>query len=322
MAQALLDAEVISARRLTTFADAAAESDQDLDDVILSMAWDTLSLADRQHALQLATVRPPMHLNGAIGPFAWRHASQDREGLTREAVERLHAAGFLLSVGTTARSMPRLVRTFVLERAALLDPDALALPHRSLSQVVPEPTLEARIERRVHAIRGGDLHLALELGEFYVNDLRELATSLSRAGHHDQAVGIYAHIVERDAQDAYAWAYLAFNLERSSRAAASGEVLTAYTRASDLDPNNPLFLGRLLGFRASRGEDIKAEFGQRLVFFSRNFKRSDAVSYFVEAVVVALERSGRTAARDELVRAWESELRRYPRLHRRVIHSS
>jgi tetratricopeptide (TPR) repeat protein len=173
-----------------------------------------------------------------------------------------------------------------------------------------------QIER--HAARSGDVAKAKQTARFFGVELRSMATRLSRAERRYQdAADLFRHVVENfDADDAYAWEYLGYNLARAdAEANASGrnekEILEAYREAHRLTPRNPLYIGRLLGYRAEHGHPIESEFIRYMALFVRDFAPEwEPVSWFAKPVFAGLKRARRLDESARLAERWRGELER------------
>jgi len=231
---------------------------------LLLVAYDHLPPATRAAAYRLAVLRGEQALNGAIGPFAVQ-AKPAAVAVTRAQVDSLLSCGFLRRTTTAGRiRMPRIVRDVVLARADAEDPDSVAEDHKHAYEGLEpfdDPTrIACTIERHHHAVHGLLVEQAIATATFYATDLRELAIRLSRKEQWLLAAKVYRQIVKHDPDDAYAWEYLGYNLVRNESKKDTDEILLAYERAYKLEPTNPLYHGRLLGFRGRIGQDIGTEF--------------------------------------------------------------
>ena len=81
--------------------------------------------------------------------------------------------------------------------------------------------------------------------------------SLSVAGHHDAAVGVYKACLERFPHDSYALHYLAFNLERAGLERSAAEA--GFRSAVALEPENPWWNARMVSFLIHQGRMVDAE---------------------------------------------------------------
>lgn len=258
---------------------------------LLSTAWDRLKPAAREDALRLCTYRPPMHANGALGPFAWAPAAP-LPGVTvsRVGVEQLRTAGILRRTPRgDGLTMPRAIRSFVYQLATFHDPDALAQTHGTIAAALTDDGAEAMTERHHQAIAAGDEAAAIKTAQFYGSDLRGLAVQKSRAGHEsmkpggnradalaafEQATKIFEQILTYDPNDAYAWEYSGYNrwlpyrdAPRTAPQSVVDSVRDAYKKACQFDGINPLFRGRLIAFEAALGVPYVTE----LKRYSRTF---------------------------------------------------
>lgn len=152
---------------------------------------------------------------------------------------------------------------------------------------------------------------AFETATFYATDLRELAIRLSKRNDWKSASGVYRKIVDKlDPDDAYAWEYLAYNLVRLDPVQHADDILSAYAKAHDLDPTNPLYHGRLLGFRGRLGQEIRSEFQNAIALY--NWR---GVDRFASEVLKSLKRGGSADFAKELVTANRSLLK-HPEVRR------
>src|SRR5690606_22443214 len=122
------------------------------------------------------------------------------------------------------------------------------------------------------------------------------------------AARIYEVIVKQfDAEDAFAWEYLGYNLARGHEDAITPElstrILNAYQRAVQLKPHNPLYAGRLLGFEAQIGKDVSSAF-DRLA--ARWANMPDELGYAVAPVFHGLTRAGRLDELENLASSWRT----------------
>ena len=131
--------------------------------------------------------------------------------------------------------------------------DALAQHHRSLDGVSAPPADASKIthwlERAHHLGHMGwrgeteweSLHLAGP------EQILDRAWSLSAEYRSfEPAADLYRRVLKAAPKDAYAWHYLAYNLERTS--APREEVEAAYRMAVEIDPPNPWWNSRLITF--------------------------------------------------------------------------
>lgn len=150
----------------------------------------------------------------------------------------------------------------------------------------------------------------METSDLYATDLRELGIRLSAKDRWLDAARTYRAIVKLDETDAYAWEYLGYNLARADSDKHAGEILSAYTNAHACAEGNPLFHGRLLGFRGRQGMEIDAEFTQGLLTY--RWRGQDRFAY---EVLGALLRCKRVAHARKLFAA-HPFLRGFPEVRR------
>lgn len=285
-----------------------------LDRHLILVAYDHLPRASREAAYRLAVLRGEQALNGAIGPFAVQ-ARPAAAAVARAQVEALLACGFLRRTAADGRvRMPRIVREVVLARADAEDPDAVVKDHElafaHLQRSGGPSLVDGLIELHHHAVRGLLIQQAIATAKFYATDLRELAIRLSRKEQWLAAADVYRKVVERDPEDAYAWEYLGYNLARAQPRRHAAAIEAAYARAHEIEPANPLYHGRLLGFRARVGHSITAEFRHWIDIYTYN-----GVDRFASEVLKGLRRGDRDPTAKRLLAAhpW---LLKYPEVKR------
>jgi hypothetical protein len=304
---ALVNARRAHPREAARMLEAASASQ--LDDVIFEMAYDALDTDAVETAKRLALLRGPQPWNGVAGPFALRDdflspLELPRGELPRAAVEELVETRWL-DVHTDAQgrqrfSMANTIRRFLLERAAITHGEQRRAEHHWLASREPADVNES-VEVHHHAVESMDRSLAERTAWYYGADLRRIAFDLS-ANQKDyrQAAEVYRLIVQRfDAEDAYAWEYLAYNLALSYKGqeipdAARDEIRSAYARASKLDSDNPLYKGRELGFRARTGERVHTIHTEFRRFLHRFRQMGNvAVSYYSKPVLEVMSHQER-----------------------------
>lgn len=298
-----------------------AAVDEDLDAHLLMLACGALPPSARDTAKLLSVVRPPQAANGMMGDFRWGEGAPSAEAVPRRAVERLQECGFLQpgsGDSTPERKllrMPRVIRTWLQGLARMSLRGEVERTHRRLAeQPIDDQPAASVVEAHFHAVQLGDVELAMRTSRFYRSDLRVLATRLSRHERRwSDAARLFQFIVDGDPRDAYAQEYLAYNLAR--RGADRERVLAAYKAAHDIDPGNPLYHGRLLGFLAERLEgDISGEFDRGMELYKKSVergRRKDAVTYFAEPVLNGLRRGQQHSLEKDLLERWGNTLARY-----------
>lgn len=317
----------LAAAELERHLDANPEDARDR--MLISLVYDLLPTRLRDAAKRLSTFRASQALNGSVGPFPLVTASGPTatpHAVDRETIGPLIDVGLLVREATKVR-MPRFVRRFLAEHAEVANPAAVEADHRwictALSQQPSDKPTE--IEVHHHAVIAGDAELSLKTASYYSTDLRFLGARLSRQGRFKEAAAIFEHIVEQDPADAYAWEYLGYNLTRAPRGQIGPEreerVRRAFQLAVDLDRENPLYRGRLLGFQAEVGRDIEVEFSTCITKFSDPAYDSSAVSYFAEAALKGLRRAGNYTALKVILDKWRYRLRRHG-VHESLLNPS
>jgi len=307
---------------------------------LLSTMWDVIGRDARVAALRLSALRPPQRLNGVFGPIALRPQEgrvEDLSTVTRAAVDRLLDMGVLhRDVTGEAVYFPRPVRAFLRVFATEYSPSELQGDHRTIAGALLGDSADAVVERHYHAVQGHDLEGARESARYYGADLRTLAREISLEGDHEGAAKIYEEIVTTyDPKDAYAWEYLGYNLWQPYRrapgampAALRARIEDALTRACTVDAfnrRNPLFLGRLLGFRGMWGDDIGAAFAEQVGHFSRTLRhatRDDQtdLSWFAKQVRTAFGSNRAQARYRALCAPWEGQARVHQILTTPLLH--
>lgn len=305
----------------------------DRPELVLAAAWDALRPSTREAAVRLAVLRPAHALNGVLGPFPIgpdirATASDDGPApIRRDQLDELLAAGFVQRTAESARRarVPRAVREFLRAHETTTPADVRRANHRDVALALradAERDAPSSMEQHHHAVMALDESLAVQTARFYGADLRTLGTEASLAGRYDDAARIFRSVVERfDPRDAYAWEYLGYNLWWPHRRApqqmpeaVAAEALTALERACTLDERNgrnPLYLGRLLAFRGSRGGDIRPEFDRWMEHFTRRFYSGpERLSWFIEPIEKAFGRANRSAEFTTLCEPWAEHLQR------------
>ena len=284
--------------------DRIVASVRDFDEQVLALTLNALPRPTRETALTLSTVRAPCHANGGFGPLAWSDDPTPR-GIPRDAVCLLEACGFLCAEvpwDTATLRMPRRVRDH-LAPYARLRPSEGSNVHRAASEGDFERSpLSAQLEMHFHAVAARDVERALATARYHGAALKTLATALSKAEQWADAARVYEHLLAQfDRDDAFVWEYRVFNLARWDGAEGdSGRndatIREGYEKADRLTKQlNPLYRGRLLGYRAERGDDIRAEFEAAFSGFLTQFGGDEdkAIAQFVEAVFDGLRRGRR-----------------------------
>src|SRR5690606_11412172 len=134
----------------------------------------------------------------------------------------------------------------------------------------------------------------------------------SRERKYAEASEVYERIIGVDPQDAYAHEYLGYNLVRAGDdVSRCRRALEAYKRAVELETNNPLYRGRLLGLRAMLGEHVEDEISEGINEF---IDSPIAVGWFVKPVLEGLKRGSRWEGCAELIRRWRALLEQSPKM--------
>jgi hypothetical protein len=270
---ALLTKGVLTPGQWEDEVDAAQARDDNANLALLAKADSLLSAEARDAALHLALPRGEQPWNGVAGPFTLADELLNtgdalaKPTLSRQGAIELADLGLLHSCGGRIR-MPRVAREFYAARAAHTgDVDHDRVQAWLARTVVPAGDAgDIDLERHHHAILSGDATLALEPGFPYRQDLRILGTNIGRQGglaNWRAAFKVFEFILQHDPEDAYAWEYSGYNLALANPDSRSPElrarVQRAYEQAVRYDGDNPLFLGRLLGWRGQWGGDVVDE---------------------------------------------------------------
>jgi hypothetical protein len=274
---------------------------EDFDEHLVDLANEALPPSARDAGKLLSAVRPPQHLNGALGPFAFAAGRPTATSIPRADVEALRTGGFLQpGADPSTLRMPRLVRDLLRRFAQLAMAGETGRLHERLAALpIESERMAEKVEIHHHAVVARDVERAKATALFYGTELRDLGTQISREAHQERdrakfvrAAEVFQYVLDTfDRTDAYAWEYLGYNLARSREAAQQHRVLQAYENAHRLWPDNPLYHGRLLGFRGQLGQDIVADFATWLDRYVNKFGGAgDAVSFFAEAALDGLRR--------------------------------
>jgi hypothetical protein len=305
--------------------EAVGHDHAELERRLISVAYNALPERAANAAERLCILRHALASDERLGPYiilddkesvVVAKVMEESTWLTRDSLDTLVAAGVLqpwsVGDGRNALRMPRSVRGFLAQHLDATRPAWMGSEHRRLADPVMERAgLDSRLEVHHHATRvypanQADIDRAFATARYYAVDLRDMAFRLSADEERfDVAAQVYRRIVDIDKTDAYAWEYLGYNLARAYTQKPPPEhvraqVFEAYENAIAYDPSgdNPLYHGRLLGFRARLGDDVAVDFEQKM----RRYKRSPAaMSFFVEAVLKGVASS---AKRRALIEPW------------------
>lgn len=288
---------------------------------IASMAYEALPPSQRRAARAMSVLRQPAVVNGALGPLAWSAWSE--HGLTQEVIAALSSRSLARShntAGHTEVRLPRSLRTILENHLQMLQPETARELHGAVARGLRGSTPREQAERHHHAVQADDTELALRDSP-YASDMRPLALRLSMTRDFSRAAEIYRAIVTRfDDEDAYAWEYLAWNLAQQHGSAATRgdlatEILAAYSKAHEIEDDNPLYHGRWLAFRVRCGEHVLDEFLKGLEgYLTAGRAFHDAPSWYAEPVLKALK----TRLQQDDLRSIQQkvgwQLKRFPRL--------
>jgi hypothetical protein len=309
----IIQANILSVREAGRLAEAVGPAEFAIE--LLDVAYEALPASTRRAGRMLSTLRSPQHVNGALGPFPL--APNAEHGLLRADVDRLREAGLIQEFTPTTARVARGARQALAARAETGMREEWRALHRWIASASHGATVTDELECHHHAVAGGDVQRALATSRFYVADLRDLATRLSREeSRFPDAAELYRLIVDSDDTDAYAWEYLGYNIarhhgRREPTEPERREVLNAYQKACDLDRHNPLYQGRLLGYRARLGQDVEREINRSMERFARDFPGTSAVSFFAKPVLEGMGAGNWGTKRFDVFRRWLPLLRRF-----------
>ncbi len=284
---------------------------------VLRLTYDALPGRVRRTARSLCVRRAPATLNGTFGALPW----SGPVGIDRADVDVLRACGFLLSdeeAHPMDVRMPRRVREMISLQAGVDAASVRSMHARWASAPNFENrTSEEQMEMHHHAVQARDVNRAKATARFYGTDLLDLATNLSREdGEYELAAGLFKHVRDAfDSSDPYVWEYWAYNLARwdfeCDPFRHQEEIQHGYEKACALSPQNPLYRGRLLGYRARLGLDVRTEFDRYMnAYLTRFADETDAISKFAEVVLDGSHHSGGKDATKLLLEKWRPVLER------------
>jgi tetratricopeptide (TPR) repeat protein len=293
------------------------ETESSPNDYILSSGIAALPSRAIQAARRISILRPPSRINGTFGPFAWGSGEGDFE-LDRASVDELFNSGFLQPTSIGSRNELRMARSVRSEMGRAPHEWAerahLWLAKRDRDVTDPERILEAHH----HAVRSGDMELAKATATLHGYELRALATARSRELDFEGAAKLFRYLVEAfEPTDAYSWEYLGYNLARWDMqddifGRHYEEIRAAYQRAHELDPNNPLYHGRWLGYQAECRRDITRELERGITKYLRDYDaHDDGLSLFAMPVLDGLRRGRRSDELDGLIAKWRPVLEKH-----------
>jgi hypothetical protein len=271
---------------------------------LVDLAYESLPPVARDAVSILTALRAPQALNGHYGPLPFETDAARASARSLPATTRavLLDSGLIQPTWSSGPwRMPRIVRARLAQLAQLTVAVELQGVHRSEAEADANADTGTQVEAHYHAICTGDIELAKRTAVYYGSELSEVATRLSLEAQDTQelsekqrlftaAADLFHHVVTSfDDTDAYAWEYYGYNLARAESADAA-EILEAYRRAFALRPGNPLYHGRLLGFRAELGQRVVEEAIASVHQYALDAPERESVSLFVEAVMKGLWR--------------------------------
>jgi len=290
---------------------------RDPNDHIVGVAYDVLRTATRAAARRISATRAPSHANGTFGDLPWADTT-----ISRSAFVELRDAGFLQSDDYGSPNEIRLTRRAraLLTRHAVLEADSVRGIHTQLANIAEfkSQSTEKKLEVHYHAVQAGDVDLAKGTALYYGTELRHVATHLSREKKaYAEAANLFRYILDNfDGTDGYAWEYFGYNLARSdAETHESGkhekEILEAYAQAHGLSPQNPLYEGRWLGYRAERGQNVASQIERALAHYldrSEAWDAADLVSLFIRPALDGMRRGKQTTERHKIIQKWRTRL--------------
>lgn len=301
VAAALLRRGVVSPSTLRQVCDELPDPDA----YLVRVAYDTLSWRAADALRLVSVLRGPQRFNGVLGPLVVRDGEVSAEGVPRGVLDELVASGLLLRGDGTLR-LPGSVRRVLQQTTRHTNAPELLRLHERVAGMPLEGVSDAELlEIHHHAVRAGDVARAKASGRLHGLSLRSLATRLGTqaaeqrdAAGFERAASLFRYVLDHfDPEDAFAWEYLGYNLARARSPGRAEEIAEAYRRAHTLWPANPLYHGRLLGFRAELGEEVADEAIRLIDRYASLSVASDddRLSYFADAVLGGMERGKRLA---------------------------
>jgi hypothetical protein len=315
LADALVANGHLPARKLARMLEEASSAPR-ANAMLFEIAYDCLNVDAIEAGKRLSTLRGPQIWNGSAGPFKlcdddgdWTERLDD---VQREAAQELKRSGWLglsrVQGGAIRFAMANFVRSSLHARATTTAPERVLREQEWLARRLPG-NVEESLEVHYHAVESGDDELAVHTATYYGSDLRRIAYALSRKrdatpGNFAKAASIYRTIVQKfDSKDAYAWEYLGYNLAMQYRdepypVGVEREILSAYSKACEYDPTNPLYKGRELGFQVRLNRSVKDDFRTWADKFGRSSGRR-AVTIFAQRVLEGMSRPARQLLLDD-----------------------
>lgn len=249
-----------------------AEDAADREDALLSLFEDILEPDARDALRRIALLREEHTINGAAGPFG-PDASEPLR-VSAECLDALKGTGALSLRGVAGAhahrfSVPSIVRDQLAQRISIVDAALTRATRHAIARHLPLDSAERTLEAHRQAVLSDDLEQAKRTARYYATDLREIAHRLSRRAKEEQNLQLYREaakvyetiVADFDGKDAYAWQYLAFNLEHCrawrDEPAEAEKIRSAYQRscafAQEAGRYNPLYHGRRLAFNLVSG---------------------------------------------------------------------
>jgi hypothetical protein len=319
LASWLVRNDILRARDLSDIARTVPDPDGHLVDRV----FQELPGPVRDAAKVMSGLRPPQAINGHYGRVAFvaDPAPISACSVPASAREALTDCGFIqLTTHMSGWRMPRLIRERIYRWAETTLEAELACLHLREAEVGTQAgvTVDEAVEAHHHAIRSGDIDLAKATATYYGSELCEVARRLSVEAHAAEsgarkrlfrrAADLYEYIIRNyDPDDAYAWEYWGYNLARSD--GDPEDVLRAYKKAHTERRHNPLYHGRLVGFRGQLGENIVTDAIAGIREYALHDQTREPVSYFAKTVFDGLRRGGRREQERAIIKSCGDVLR-------------
>jgi len=268
----------------------------DLTEHLLWENYTTLPARARDAARQIAALRGAQPYNGKLGDLAVEAKTIQTEAkVAGSAVAQLIERGWLLSTAHQELVMPWRLRSYALKQADRWTPSEQQMTWVALVKAGEQLELTSTQEMELHhrAVEALDIEAATCYSKFYIDDLIVRGRKLSQNKDYKHAAMLFDAITKHHNQNAYAWEYMAFNLEHVAREtgdpAHRDKIAEGYQRAHDLtERSNPLFWARWLSWRILHESlpesDAFKEFNDAL----NKYRSHSGLSRFVELVKNAM----------------------------------
>ncbi len=274
----------------------------DLTEYLLWETYTTLPARARDAARQIAALRGAQRYNGVLGDLKVDEQTIQAEAkVARRAVEHLMERGWLKRGEQDKLVMPWLLRSYALKQASMWTSDEQQTTWRSLiaaGSVAPRsPAQEMELHHR--AVEALDIEAASKYSNYYVDDLIARGRRLSEEKDYRQAAQLFQAITEHLPKNAYAWEYLAFNLEHLARESGDDsrrdEIARGYREAYEITRGaNPLFWARWLCWRIAEGALTEDQARAELNSARSKHQKHGGLKRLVELVEQAMQLKYRT----------------------------